>query len=125
MIEFLKSYGPLILEALILIASTILFIVKKKPVKIVDSVKALIIGMLPEVINRVENYKDVFDPSRKLSGQEKFQMALNILKSYMVDELGIKEEDLPLYRDFLTYNIEAILSTPQKKEVIVSEDKTK
>ena len=81
----------------------------------VDSVKSLVIAALPEVINRVENYKDVFDPLRKLSGQEKLTMALSIVQSYLVDECGLTDADLPLYRSWIVEHIEAILSTPQKK----------
>lgn len=117
MIDFLVKYWRVIFELLMLIASIVLFILKKKPIKIVDSLKTLVIAALPDVINRVENYKDVFDPSRKLTGDEKLRMALSIVQSYLVDECGLDETELCLYRDWIIEQIEMILSTPQKKEV--------
>lgn len=115
MIDFVVKYWRVILEACCLLVSFVFFMVRKRPIKIVDSVKALVIAALPEVINRVENYKDVFEPSRKLTGQEKLTMALSIVQSYLVDECGLTEQELPLYHSWIVDRIEAILSTPQKK----------
>ncbi len=123
MLDFIKENWRLIIDIISCIVVVVFFFIRKKPIKIVDSVKACIIDKLPEVINAVENYKDVFDPLRKLSGEEKLTMALSILKTYLVDELGLKEEDLPLYTSWLVQHIEDILSTPQKKGVV--EDGTK
>ena len=93
MMDFIVKYWRIILEAIFLLVSFVLFLIRKRPIKIVDSVKALVIGALPEVINRVENYKDVFDPSRKLTGQEKLTMALSIVQGYLIDECGLTEND--------------------------------
>lgn len=113
--KFLVDNWRIILDIVVLISSIIFFILKKKPLKVVDSVKSIIIEALPTIINRVENYKDIFDPSRKLSGEEKLQMVVHSCQSIMVDECGIKEEDLCFYTSNLIQWIEDILSTPQKK----------
>lgn len=123
--SFILENWRLIFDFLSVICVTIFFFIKKKPIKIVDSVKTTIIAALPNIINRVEEYKDIFDPSRKLDSKEKLQMALNCCYSILVDELGIREEDLCLYRSWLVDAIENILSTPQKKGEIENGEKQK
>ncbi len=113
--KFLVDNWKLILEVILLIFLVVLFIVKKKPLKVVDSVKTFVIHALPTFIKQAEDYKDVFEPSRKLSGEEKMQMVLHDCYSLMVDELGIPKEDLCLYTSWLHDAIEDILTTPQKK----------
>ena len=115
MSNFIKAYWREILEVFAILMSIVICCIKKKPIKLVNSVKAQLIEALPEVINRVENYKDIMEPTRKLSGDEKLRLALNICHSFMVDDLHIPEDDLCLYTAWLVEHIEAILSTPQKK----------
>lgn len=114
--DFIVENWRLIIDVLSLIIVTILFFIKKKPIKIVDSVKTTIISALPGIISKVENYKDVFDPNRKITGEEKLHMAINACYSLMVDDLGINENDLCKYNSWLISTIEDILSTPQKKK---------
>lgn len=113
--QFILENWRLIVDILSVIIVTIFFFIKKKPLKIVDSVKTAVIAALPSIINRAENYKDPFDPGRKLSGQEKFNIVLSACFSLMVDELGVDPASLPCYTSWLTQHIEDILSTPQKK----------
>lgn len=116
-LDFIKAYWREIIEVVAILISIVICCIKKKPIKIVDSVKAQLIETLPTIINRVENYKDVFEPTRKLSGDEKLRMALNICEAFLVDDLHIPEADLCIYRSWLVQHIEDILSTPQKKGV--------
>lgn len=112
MIDFIVKNWRLIVELVLLLASIVLLIVKKKPLKLVDSVKTMIISYLPEVINRVEAYCK----QRGFSSKDKLRMAVFIIQDYLVSNFGLTESELPLYTDFIIGHIESILSTPQKKE---------
>lgn len=113
--KFIVDNWKIILEVILLILSVVLFILKKKPVKVVDSVKTFIVRALPTFINSAEKYVDVFEPTRKITGEEKMRMVLHDCYTFMIDELGVPQEDLCIYTSWLREAIEDILDTPQKK----------
>ena len=115
MIDFLLKYWRIILEACFLIVSFILFMVRKKPIKLTDSIKTQVISFLPKVIKYCENWNKQLASDSKLSGLEKLTMALSMVNTFLIDECGLSESELPLYHDFIVNSIEEILSTPQKK----------
>ena len=63
---FLVENWKLLVEGVLLVVSFILLLIKKKPVKVYDSWLTIIRGLLPEFINRVENYKDIFNPESNI-----------------------------------------------------------
>ena len=108
MIEFLKENWKLILEIVVLLASVIFFVVKKKPLKLVDGVKSRIVKFLPAIIKCVE--KD-----SKGKGAEKMAEALSMVHILLYEDFDMNEEDVSQYDQFVIDRIEDILSTPQKK----------
>ena len=104
--DFICSHWKELLEAFILVLSIILLVVKKKPVKVVDTLKEIICRLLPACLNQAEN--------TELKGDAKRVFALELLKG-AAKEMGYDLD--PGYLEFATQQIEVILSTPQKKGV--------
>lgn len=109
-IEFLKSYWREILEILAVLASIIICCIKKKPVKVVDTIKQMICTWLPGVISAAE--------SSGLKGEAKLEYAINFLYSVFAKDYLTRDEFDNKYLAFVKAEIEAILSTPQKKGVL-------
>lgn len=106
MINFINENWKLLLEALILIASVVVFIVRKKPVKVIDTVKETVIRLLPYAITQAE--------ASDKKGDDKKQFALDIL-SNLLREIAL--ELTPELRDFAGEQLEILLSLPQKKGI--------
>ena len=104
-INFIKENWRLILEVVTAIVALVLFIVRKKPTKVLDTVKECIVRLLPYVITEAEKTDK--------KGEDKMVFALQTLYS-LLKEFGY-EEVYDQYRDFAREQIELILSTPQKK----------
>lgn len=113
-IDFLSLYWREILEVILLIISVVVFIVKKKPVKVIDTVKECITRLLPYCIYEAEKQEDL-----KGKGEKKKIFALSVLYK-LLQEFGY-EEVYDQYREYAAEQIEVILSTPQKKEVSIRE----
>lgn len=105
-INFLIQNWRLIVEIICAIIALVLFICRKKPVKVLDTVKECISRLLPYVIKEAEK--------TDLKGEDKMVFALQTLYALLKD-FGY-EEVYNNYRDFAREQIELILSTPQKKE---------
>ena len=105
-IEFIIENWRLIVEVVCAIIALVLFICRKKPVKVLDTVKECISRLLPYVIKEAEK--------TDLKGEDKMVFALQTLYALLKD-FGY-EEVYNNYRDFAREQIELILSTPQKKE---------
>lgn len=108
MIDFLITYWKEILDVLILIGAVVLYILKKKPVNVLDTIKEVIIELLPLAINKAEESGAAGSDKKVLAAQYVFD-ALKILGYGAYPEL--KET----YGKFIDEKIEVILSTPQKK----------
>ena len=105
--DFILTYWKEILEIVIFIACLVFCIVKKKPIKIQDTLNEIILRLLPGCINSVEiNCSGVDGSSKKKLCTS---LVLEALK-----ELGYVNLDQS-YLDFISQQIEVILSTPQKK----------
>lgn len=103
--EFLINNWRIILEAALVITSAVLFIVRKKPVQVIDTLKETIIRLLPYCIQKAESSP---------KGQ-KLSVCLKLLKSVLAS-MGIELNDD--YERFASEQVEVILSTPQKKGVV-------
>lgn len=106
--QFFVNYWREILSVVCLIVSTVLWIVRKKPVKVVDTLKELIVRLLPALINGAE--------ATHLSGSEKLKMVLDSLSKILID-FGYGDDVVNQYLPFAKEQVEVILSTPQKKGV--------
>ena len=106
-INFIKENWKLILEVLLLLVSVIMFLVRKKPVKVVDTLKETIVRILPALIVLAEKQDG-------LKGSDKLKFVLDELKKVLTD-LGYGDEILSQYLPFAAEQVEVILSTPQKK----------
>lgn len=108
MIDFLRENWKLILEAVVLIASVILLIVKKKPVKVLEGVINLLNRYVVSAINEAE--------ATGLKGSDKKKYCHDILIGFAAASLGFDQERTNrLYGEYVDVLIENILSTPQKK----------
>ena len=52
--QFILENWRLIVEVVLLVGSTVLFILRKKPVKVIDTLKETIVRLLPGLINLAE-----------------------------------------------------------------------
>lgn len=105
--NFIKENWQLILEVAVLVVSVVMFLVRKKPVKVVDSLKEVIVRILPALIVMAENQDG-------LKGSDKLKFVLDELKKVLT-ELGYSGDVLSQYLPFAAEQVEVILSTPQKK----------
>lgn len=105
--EFIVNYWKEILHVVIFICCLVFCLVKKKPIKIQDTLNEIILKLLPGCINSVEiNCSGVDGSSKK---KLCISLVLEALK-----QLGYVNLDQS-YLDFINQQIEVILSTPQKK----------
>lgn len=105
--NFIKDNWKLILEIVVLIVSVVMFIVRKKPVKVVDTIKQSICTWLPGIVSAAEG--------SGLKGQDKLKYAIDLLYNVFVSDYLTRDEFDNKYLSFVTSQIEAILATPQKK----------
>lgn len=106
-INFIKENWRLIVEVVVLIASVVMFIVRKKPVKVVDTLKEIIVRILPALINLAEIQDG-------LKGEDKALFVLQKVKEALLD-LGYGDDVVNQYLPFASEQLEIILTTPQKK----------
>lgn len=108
MIDFLKAYWREILEVVILLASIVICCIKKRPVKVVDTLRELILQLLPGCINASEI------EAAGLPGKDKKEYAINLLLEVLQGQ-GYGDDTIAPYLPFIKSQVEVILSTPQKK----------
>lgn len=106
-LDFIKTYWREILDVIALVIALVLFILKKKPIKVVDTIKQNICTWLPGVVCAAEN--------TKLKGEAKMNFALDLLFNLFASDYLTREEFDNKYLAFSKSQIEAILSTPKKK----------
>lgn len=106
--EFLISNWRLIAEGLCAIAALVFMFVRKKPIKVVDTLQQIILRLLPGLINQAEIQ---FGPGK---GSAKLEFVIDLLKK-VLSELGYGDEVVSPYLSFAKDQVEVILSTPQKK----------
>ena len=94
-----------------ILVAIVISVIKKKPIKVIDTVKECITRLLPYCICEAEQ--------SDLKGENKKVFALQVLYK-LLKEFGY-EEVYDQYREYAAEHIEVILSTPQKKEVSIRE----
>lgn len=105
--EFILTYWREILSLICFIASIILCCVRKKPVKVVDTLRETILRLLPGCINAAEIESG-------LTAEKKKAFCVSCLQNVLRD-LGYGDDVVGQYLPFIYDQIEVILSTPQKK----------
>lgn len=105
--KFFIENWRLILEIALVCCSAVVFMLRKKPVTVVDTLKEIIVRSLPALINLAELQVG-------LSGDDKLSFVIAQLKMALSD-LGYSDEIITRYTPFATEQVEMILSTPQKK----------
>ena len=114
--NWLIEYSPFIISIVLGLLSLIVGFVGKP--KITDNVLTFIAKRLPDFINEAESK---FGSG---NGQAKFLYVYNALINYLIDSTGLKEKIIKdEYSLVITSMIEAVLSTPQKKEDLTNETK--
>lgn len=106
--EFIAANWQYISICIVIVIEVLIILIKKRPVKIIDSVKSVILTDLPEVIKEAE---DKFGPGK---GEEKLKYVVAVI----LLKLKVTQPDLDasLYIDTIKDGIEKILDTPQKKK---------
>ena len=104
--EWIVENYRIIIDVLCVIVSVVIFLVRKKPVKVVDSAKEIVLKLLPGLINSVE--------CSELKGSNKKDKVLTLLHECLED-LGYSGDCITLLDAFAADQIEVILSTPPKK----------
>lgn len=108
-VEFVIAHWDLILSVAVFILSFILALLKKKPVEVVESLKGMLMQLLPYWINEAE----VKFPGES-RGLEKINYVVDKAQSWF-NEQGFKFGIF--YNSFVRDQVEQILSTPKKKGV--------
>lgn len=107
MIDFIKAHYELVGSCVLLVLSLLLTLLKKKPVKVIDSVMTAICRVLPGLLTEAEK---LFGQGR---GEDKLNWVLAQVCLYINETCP--EVNFGLYREPVKVLIEDILSTPQKK----------
>lgn len=107
--QFLIDNWQIFVEVFLLVSSTVLFIVRKKPVKVVDTLKETIVRLLPALINTAERMEG-------LKGEAKLKAVIDELV-LILKELGYGDDIIVQYLAFAKEQVEVILTTPQKKGI--------
>lgn len=112
--DFFTNYWREILYVVCALVSVVLFIVKKKPVKVVDTIKETICRLLPYCILEAE--KEINFTAKPRTSVDKKQFALSLLWKLLAELVSVSGDDLAkIYHDFASEQVEVILTTPQKK----------
>lgn len=108
-INFIKDYWREILSVVALLTTTILWIVRKRPVKVLDTIKEFICRVIPTLIREAETFFPVGDGKKKLDFVRKKTVELieESFPGYKIDTEMVK---------FIVDQVENILATPIKKE---------
>ena len=105
--DFFLSYWREVLEVVVLLTTLILWIIRKKPVNIIDTCKELICLVLPAFIREAET---LFT-----NGKEKLDFVIDKTVKFLQSSYP----DIKMTSDVLKFikdQVENILSTPVKKE---------
>lgn len=105
-LNWVVSHPEIITSAIGLIASIVICCIRKKPVKVVDTLREKILFKLPVVIDAAEKK---FGAGH---GEEKLKFVIDYF-TWEFSENGLIFGDS--YKEFIKYSVEQILSTPQKK----------
>lgn len=106
-IAFFLENWKLVAFALCLCVELVIFLVRKKPVKVVDSIKEDLIPVIIGAINAAET--SVGDGH----GDVKKDLVIKAVESFVNEKYP--EVDFKAYKEFVSLMLEIILSTPQKK----------
>lgn len=106
MIDFIVKYYREIIDLLLVITSLVLFVVRKKPIKVVDTLREVVIRLVPGAILAAEK--------QELKGDGKKTFALSVIRGVLTD-MGYDFTDELV--EFASEQIEVVLSTPQKKGI--------
>lgn len=105
-IEFFRNYWREILEIGTICISILICCLKKRPVKVVDTIKELILKVLPAYVISAE--------SSGLKGADKLELVLNYLHEFL-REMGYGDDIISQYLPYAKQQVELILTTPHKK----------
>ena len=107
---WLVENWKLILEAVIFIASVVLLILKKKPVKVLDGTKDKLDEYIRSCILEAE---EVWLEHGTGSEKKAFVVAKAIQYIHLL--LGLDEKDAMTFKSYIADRVEYFLSTPSKK----------
>lgn len=107
-IDFIKNYWFLILPSVEIFCTVLILLIRKKPVKVVDTLKEVIVRVLPSLICAAEK--------TGLKGSDKLNFLLQELAK-VLKELNYGDDVIAQYLPFAIEQVELILSTPQKKGI--------
>lgn len=105
-LDWIVSHPEIITSAIGLIASIVICCIRKKPVKVVDTLREKILFKLPTVIDAAEKKYGAGH------GADKLKFVLDYF-TWEFSENGLIFGDS--YKEFIKVCVEQILSTPQKK----------
>lgn len=105
-ISWIVSHPETVASIVCAIITLVIWFIKKRPIKVVDTFKEKILLDLPTVIKEAEM---VIGPG---NGEKKLQFVIDYF-TWSFDQEGLKLGDS--YIRFIKAAVEQILSTPQKK----------
>ena len=102
--NFICLHWESILSILMFVVSVVIFIIKKKPVRSIDSFIQCLVNMNVRIAEKSD-----------LKGAEKLNYCVNLVCEALKNVYP--DLDTSKYIPFIKYCIEDVLDTPQKKEV--------
>lgn len=106
--EFLTTYWFELVLVVLTVVSCVISIIRKKPSKAVDDVKLIISEVLPGFINLAE--------MSGVCGKAKLMFVVDSVMKRIKAYVSSKDEQY--WMTYISEQVENILSTPQKKEVV-------
>lgn len=108
-LEILRNYWKEITEIVLFLILGLIAVIRKRPIKFVDTLKMSILQWLPGFI--------VLAEKSGLKGEDKVVFVLKRAYEFFCSTKSVSYDYfLSTYEQFIRTHIEAILCTPQKKE---------
>lgn len=113
-LAFLSEYKELLVSFVCLVATILCIVLKRKP-KTLDEFNSCLI----EVLNHIPEF--VIQVEKEGHGYEKKINVMNLCKNRLQKELGreLSEKEIELVDRLSSNEIELVLSTPRKKDIIL------
>lgn len=105
-LDFIKLYYREIIEVVAILVSIVICCIRKKPVKVVDTIKEIIVRVLPAFIIQAE--------ASDKKGADKLDLVLSLVTGFL-KEMDYGDDVISQYLPFAKEQVELILATPQKK----------
>lgn len=113
-LDFLREYKDTLIGVVCLLSTILCILLKRKP-KTLDE----FLSCLTEVLNKVPEM--IISVERAGAGQEKKREVMKSCRELLAKKLSrdLSEQEVKLLDNYVSSEIELVLSTPRKKDIIL------